>query len=134
MVTQRKSPARPKPGGGHKKAGPARPARPAAKPAHALKPKVRPGAAKPVAAKAVVKPAAKMAMKPAAKGVVKPAAKPVGKPRLAVAKRTVDPTVRPLGVLPPSAQARSLNRAPVAAAAVRPRPMPARAGVEAPRG
>jgi len=149
MTTQRKSPPRPKPGGGRKKAGPAHPARPAAKPAHALKPKAhpvparpaaRPGArpaTKPVAAKAV--PGKAVAGKAvagkgaAAKGAAKPAITPVkGKPRLAVAKRTVDPTVRPLGVLPASAPARSLNRAPVAAAAVRPRPLP-RPGAESAR-
>jgi RNA polymerase-binding transcription factor DksA len=134
MATQRKPAARGKATTSRKQTAASRPARAGAKAAHGSKPKARavvatrpapraaakPSAAKPSTAKVI---AAKTAGR-VAKVVGRPAVK--GKPKLAVARRTPDPTVRPLGVLPPERQVRSVDRAPLPVAAR----VPARASRE----
>ncbi|HEY6867502.1 MAG TPA: TraR/DksA C4-type zinc finger protein [Candidatus Eisenbacteria bacterium] len=122
MATQRRSATHVKGAGARKKAGGARPARPAhaaARPAGVVKGKPRPAVA--------VKPkvAAKGGAKPAVAGKARPAV--AEKMRPAVAKRVPDPAVRPLGVLPPEARARGTERAPLAT----PRPLPAARGANA---
>jgi RNA polymerase-binding transcription factor DksA len=73
-------------------------------------------AAKPktaVAPRVIGRPAVKGRPGLAVKGT--PNAGVKGKPKLAVAKRTFDPTVRPLGVLPPEMLVKSSGRPPLAA-------------------
>jgi len=122
MATQRKIAARGKATSTRKAA---RPARAAARPA--AKPKARAtGSARP-AAKAAVKPAPKPALKPGAKVarvIGRPAVK--GRPKLAAARRAPDPTVRPLGVLPPEHHVKISDRGP-AVMPPRPATAPARA-------
>ena len=137
MTTQRKPAARRKATTSRKQTTASRPARASAKAAHGSKPKPRAvvatrpaprAAAKPSAAKAS---AAKVIVAKTAGRVVKVVGRPAvkGKPKLAVARRTPDPTVRPLGVLPPERQVRSVDRAPLPVAA-RAASVPARASRE----
>jgi RNA polymerase-binding transcription factor DksA len=129
MATQRKT-TRGKTSSTRKPATAARPARGSGKPAHGSKFKGRTSSAARPEARSSAKPAAKPVAKPAAKPAAKDAARPVkvvgrpavkGKPKLAVARRSADPAVRPLGVLPPERHDRSAERA----AAPVPRPMSA---------
>ena len=135
MATQRKTPARGKAAATHKKGAAVRPARAPSKPARAAKPKAHPVVAAkpktPAVPRVIGRPAVKgrplldAKGKPAldAKGkpVVDAKGRPVvtvkGKPKLAVAKRTFAPTVRPLGVLPPEMRVASVARPPLAAPA-----------------
>ena len=127
MATQRKTAARGKAAATRKKGASARPARATGKPAHAAKPRAHATVAAKqkaaVAAKVVGRPAvkgrpalaAKVVGRPAVKG--KPAVAVKGKPRVAVAKRTIDPAVRPLGVLPPEMRMKGSERPPLGAPA-----------------
>jgi DnaK suppressor protein len=125
MATQRKT-TRGKTSSTRKPATSARPARGSGKPAHGSKPKGRAlGAARPEARSSSKHVAAKDAPKPV-KVVGRPAVK--GKPKLAVGRRSPDPTVRPLGVLPPERHDRTAERA----AAVAPRPVSAPARPQRP--
>ena len=135
MASHRKITARPRPG---VKKGGAKP-KPAAK--AATKPAAKPAAGKGAGAAkggALNKGAlAAKAVAAARAAALAQALGPKGKPKLAVAKRGPDPAVRPLGVLPPSARAKVIERplptvAGTTRSAVRPRSAGDPRGVAAP--